>query len=126
MTLIRRYDVTSMSVQRHFDIMDIPVTVGHIVRLFFKLGKTVFEISPCYVTGGFSDSVRCFCCGLELRNWDNGNGAWSEHAKWSANCLYLKQNKSLEFFQIHRNTDNDAASAAACAADKSASQVCYA
>ena len=105
-------------------------TVGQSDRFFIKLGKAAFERGFYNLNGyvtGFSDCVRCFFCGLGLRNWEYGDGAWSEHARWSANCLYLKQNKSLEFIQKYKEyTDDDAASGAASAGSKSDPQVRYA
>ena len=53
--------------------------------------------TPALYFSGFSDCVRCHFCGLGLRNGEYGDGAWEEHARWSADCWFLKQNKSEEF-----------------------------
>lgn len=51
---------------------------------------------------GFGDCVRCYYCGLGLRNWQNGDGPWIEHARWSADCLYLKTKKDFDFIERYR------------------------
>ncbi|XP_022291924.2 baculoviral IAP repeat-containing protein 8-like [Crassostrea virginica] len=43
------------------------------------------------------DLVRCFQCGLGLRNWDPEDNPWVEHARWKPDCLYLIRNTSDEF-----------------------------
>lgn len=53
---------------------------------------------------GFSDCVRCFCCGGGLRNWEDGDIAWIEHARWYPNCEFLHQRKGEMFVQMHRHT----------------------
>ena len=43
------------------------------------------------------DIVRCFCCDLGLSEWDEHDDAWSEHARHSPNCWYLKRIKGQKF-----------------------------
>lgn len=40
-----------------------------------------------------TDRVRCFCCKIELHNWQIGNDAFSEHKKWSSTCEHLVELK---------------------------------
>ena len=35
---------------------------------------------------GEDDGVKCYVCGILLRNWEMGDTAWGEHKKWSRNC----------------------------------------
>lgn len=43
------------------------------------------------------DSVRCFQCGVGLREWDPGDDPWVEHARWMPNCAFILSNTSQEF-----------------------------
>ena len=38
---------------------------------------------------GESDRVRCFTCGLVLRNWKPTDVAWNEHVRHANDCLFL-------------------------------------
>ena len=35
---------------------------------------------------GSGDNVKCYKCGIALRNWDPTDTPWGEHKKWSPNC----------------------------------------
>ncbi|XP_071135937.1 death-associated inhibitor of apoptosis 1-like isoform X2 [Mytilus edulis] len=49
-----------------------------------------------YYTGN-NDHVRCFHCGIGLQNWDSEDNPFVEHARWSAECQFLKDKKGLDF-----------------------------
>lgn len=36
------------------------------------------------------DRVKCFSCGGGLKDWDDGDDPWEQHALWLSNCNYLK------------------------------------
>ena len=38
-----------------------------------------------HVTGK-KDLVRCFYCGGGLRDWEQGDNPWEEHARWHPSC----------------------------------------
>ncbi|XP_052242545.1 baculoviral IAP repeat-containing protein 3-like [Dreissena polymorpha] len=38
---------------------------------------------------GVRDYVRCFACGLGLRNWKDDSDPLIEHIKWSTTCIFL-------------------------------------
>ncbi|XP_053396402.1 E3 ubiquitin-protein ligase XIAP-like isoform X3 [Mercenaria mercenaria] len=38
---------------------------------------------------GVGDSVRCYFCGGGLRNWERGDVAMEEHAKWYPKCPHI-------------------------------------
>ncbi|KAK3603525.1 hypothetical protein CHS0354_027941 [Potamilus streckersoni] len=46
---------------------------------------------------GVGDCVRCFFCGGGLRNWEEGDVPWDEHARWYPDCAFLKQCKEDDF-----------------------------
>lgn len=47
-----------------------------------------------------NDCVRCFQCGIGLRNWDPEDDPWVEHARWSSKCSYLCLKKGQEFVDL--------------------------
>lgn len=46
------------------------------------------------------DSVRCYHCGIGLRNWDPEDDPWVEHARWSPKCEYVQHEKGQEFINL--------------------------
>ncbi|KAH9504924.1 hypothetical protein Btru_061074 [Bulinus truncatus] len=40
---------------------------------------------------GYSDCVRCFCCGLGLRSWKPGDDIYVEHERYRPTCSFLRQ-----------------------------------
>ncbi|KAK3098308.1 hypothetical protein FSP39_018246 [Pinctada imbricata] len=60
---------------------------------------------------GYGDYVRCFFCGGGLRNWEDGDDPWVEHARWFARCSFLRMNKGEEVYScghgftesVHKN-----------------------
>ena len=62
---------------------------------------------------GSGDHVRCFFCSGGLKNWEEKDDPWIEHARWFPECLYLKQNKGQEFIeQVILSTSDGKKSAA--------------
>ncbi|KAA0184250.1 hypothetical protein HAZT_HAZT011953 [Hyalella azteca] len=50
-----------------------------------------------------SDHVRCYHCGQGLRNWEENDEPWVEHARWYPNCHYVLLSKGIEFIdQVRR------------------------
>lgn len=41
---------------------------------------------------GHSDRVQCFSCDISLRGWEPGDTAWSEHARYSPSCEFVREN----------------------------------
>ncbi|XP_062596293.1 baculoviral IAP repeat-containing protein 7-like [Saccostrea cucullata] len=56
---------------------------------------------------GYGDYVRCFFCGGGLRNWEPGDDAWVEHARWFPKCPFLIQNRGLDFVRLVQNVQED-------------------
>ncbi|XP_066999485.2 death-associated inhibitor of apoptosis 2 [Anabrus simplex] len=48
---------------------------------------------------GVHDQVRCFHCDGGLRQWDDSDDPWVEHARWFPKCIYVLLMKSEEFIQ---------------------------
>ncbi|XP_062611236.1 baculoviral IAP repeat-containing protein 7-A-like isoform X2 [Saccostrea cucullata] len=46
---------------------------------------------------GQQDIVRCFACDIGLAEWDETDDPWSEHARHSPHCKYLKKMKGQDF-----------------------------
>jgi hypothetical protein len=53
---------------------------------------------------GTRDHVKCFYCDGGLRNWEEGDDPWFEHARWFANCPYVLLNKGTEYIKNATDT----------------------
>lgn len=42
-----------------------------------------------YFYMGSGDKTVCFYCGVGMKDWEETDDPWVEHAKWSPNCDYL-------------------------------------
>ncbi|XP_046403427.1 death-associated inhibitor of apoptosis 1-like isoform X2 [Ischnura elegans] len=49
-----------------------------------------------YYTGN-GDQTICFHCGGGLRDWEDGDDPWIEHAKWFSKCYFVNLVKGSEF-----------------------------
>lgn len=43
-----------------------------------------------YYTGE-DDGVKCYACGVSLKNWEMSDNAWDEHKRWSPNCPLVRE-----------------------------------
>uniref|UniRef100_A0A2C9JNY1 RING-type domain-containing protein n=1 Tax=Biomphalaria glabrata TaxID=6526 RepID=A0A2C9JNY1_BIOGL len=46
---------------------------------------------------GYGDCARCFYCGGGLRNWDDEDDVWVEHARWFSKCSFIRQRMGQVF-----------------------------
>ncbi|KAI8745470.1 baculoviral IAP repeat-containing protein 2 isoform X1 [Biomphalaria glabrata] len=58
---------------------------------------------------GYADCARCFYCSGGLRNWEDEDIVWVEHARWFPNCAYVRQKMGQVFVDIVQelNKTND-------------------
>ncbi|KAI8745479.1 baculoviral IAP repeat-containing protein 2 isoform X1 [Biomphalaria glabrata] len=49
---------------------------------------------------GYGDCARCFYCGGGLRNWEDEDDVWVEHARWFPKCAYIRQQMGQVFVDI--------------------------
>ena len=48
--------------------------------------------------------MRCYSCGIELRDWEREDNPWQEHRRFSPNCVHLRLNGHQGGMQsIHSN-----------------------
>jgi hypothetical protein len=63
-----------------------------------SMKQTPKELSEAgFFYTGKGDRVICFSCGGGLKNWDESDASWVEHAKWYPKCEYLKLHKGTKF-----------------------------
>ncbi|XP_055887551.1 death-associated inhibitor of apoptosis 2-like isoform X1 [Biomphalaria glabrata] len=48
---------------------------------------------------GHGDSIRCFFCGGTLKNWEDGDNVYIEHARYFPKCAYISQSKGKAFVE---------------------------
>lgn len=46
---------------------------------------------------GKGDKVACFSCGGGLKDWEERDVPWEQHAMWYSTCEYLKLMKGMEY-----------------------------
>uniref|UniRef100_K1PHD9 Baculoviral IAP repeat-containing protein 3 n=1 Tax=Magallana gigas TaxID=29159 RepID=K1PHD9_MAGGI len=44
-----------------------------------------------------------------LRNWESGDDAWVEHARWFPKCSFLLQNRGVDFVTLVQSVQNEQA-----------------
>lgn len=74
-------------------------------RTSFRSWSATLKPAEILAEAGFystnnGDCVRCFYCGIGLRNWDPDDDPWVEHARWSSKCPYLRDKKGIEFVNL--------------------------
>uniref|UniRef100_A0A2C9JBI0 RING-type domain-containing protein n=1 Tax=Biomphalaria glabrata TaxID=6526 RepID=A0A2C9JBI0_BIOGL len=48
---------------------------------------------------GYGDCTRCFYCGGGLRNWEDEDDVWVEHARWFPKCAFIRQQMGQVFVE---------------------------
>lgn len=48
---------------------------------------------------GKGDRVKCFSCGGGLKDWEEGDEPWEQHAMWYSDCDYLKLMKGTVYIE---------------------------
>ncbi|XP_062917018.1 E3 ubiquitin-protein ligase XIAP-like [Mobula hypostoma] len=82
-------------------------------RMHFPLDAEDLAGAGFYSTGD-GDNVKCFHCDGGLKNWEPGDKAWEQHAKWFPGCAFLIQQKGHDFVndvqlkKLHLNSTNQA------------------
>lgn len=46
---------------------------------------------------GENDQMMCFCCSQGLKDWEDDDEPWTEHARWSPTCSYVLLSKGKHF-----------------------------
>ena len=47
----------------------------------------------------FGDSVKCFFCSGELKEWEESDLPWEEHCRWFPDCYFLLGSKGEEYVE---------------------------
>lgn len=53
--------------------------------------------------------MLCFCCSQGLKDWEDDDEPWTEHARWSPTCSYVLLSKGKDFVDKARGVKNDVA-----------------
>lgn len=100
-----------------------PVTTPHLeieanrLRTFkewpINLKMKPVELSDAgFFYTGMGDRVQCFSCGGGLKNWEDDDVAWEQHALWYPNCEYMKLIRGQKYIDavqaIHRQKQQQA------------------
>ncbi|KAL3883186.1 hypothetical protein ACJMK2_029477 [Sinanodonta woodiana] len=82
---------------------DLPVRLDTFIKWPLDIRQTPHKVAEAgfYYTG-FQDVVRCFACDGGLKNWDDDDDPWIEHARWFPQCAYVRHIKGEEFINLVR------------------------
>ncbi|VVC24367.1 Hypothetical protein CINCED_3A022001 [Cinara cedri] len=64
--------------------------------------QTLCEAGFYYIGDGENDQMICFCCSQGLKDWEDDDEPWTEHAKWSPTCTYVLLSKGKYFVDLAR------------------------
>lgn len=93
---------------RHPDYPEYAIETARL-RSFDDWPKTLKQKPKQLSDAGFfytqkGDRVMCFSCGGGLRDWDENDEPWEQHALWFSKCEYLKLVKGQEYIdQVKAN-----------------------
>lgn len=94
----KKSEQTSMTKFPQFASKAVRLSSFRDCRSILKAPENLAEAGFYYV--GFGDCVRCFQCGLGLRDWSESDDPWIEHSRWSKNCSFVKQMRGQEFINL--------------------------
>ncbi|XP_016661893.1 E3 ubiquitin-protein ligase XIAP isoform X2 [Acyrthosiphon pisum] len=59
--------------------------------------QTLCEAGFFYIGNGTNDQMLCYYCSQGLKDWEENDEPWTEHAKWAHNCSFVLLNKGKHF-----------------------------
>ncbi|XP_025190216.1 baculoviral IAP repeat-containing protein 2-like isoform X2 [Melanaphis sacchari] len=59
--------------------------------------QTLCEAGFFYIGNGTNDQMLCYYCSQGLKDWEDDDEPWTEHARWSSTCSYVLLNKGKNF-----------------------------
>ncbi|XP_022161673.1 baculoviral IAP repeat-containing protein 7-B-like isoform X2 [Myzus persicae] len=59
--------------------------------------QTLCEAGFFYIGNGTNDQMLCYYCSQGLKDWEDDDEPWTEHARWSETCSYVLLNKGKNF-----------------------------
>ncbi|KAH9487781.1 hypothetical protein Btru_068741 [Bulinus truncatus] len=63
-------------------------------------------VNAGFYYAGYGDCTRCFYCGGGLRNWEDEDNVWVEHARWFPRCAYIRQQMGQVFVDTVQGMNN--------------------
>lgn len=71
------------------------------------VNKYKLELSKAgFFYSGKNDETICYYCGGGLRDWQEEDQPWEEHAKWFSRCPFVVVNRSEDLINHHINESN--------------------
>jgi baculoviral IAP repeat-containing protein 7/8 len=100
------------------------------IESFNNWPKDSTQIPEQLATAGFfytgrGDRVTCFCCGGGLKDWEEFDQPWEQHAIWYRNCEYLKLMKGETYIYAVLNPSQISISDAENKNNHRLCKICY-
>jgi hypothetical protein len=70
-----------------------------IIMVAFVSMELPYSLSRVFVLAGKGDQTVCFHCGGGLRDWEETDDAWVEHAAWFPKCMHVVLIKGQAFIE---------------------------
>jgi len=69
--------------------------INSFIGNFIPIGKSakLMALNGFYYNGPF-DNVRCFFCGVALKNWQLDDDVFEDHKRWFSTCQFIKKNET--------------------------------
>jgi len=55
------------------------------------------DVVLIFLGNGTNDHMICYYCNQGLKDWEDNDEPWTEHARWSETCSYVLLNKGKNF-----------------------------
>nr|BAH72482.1 ACYPI001005 [Acyrthosiphon pisum] len=59
--------------------------------------QTLCEVGFFYIGNGTNDQMLCYYCSQGLKDWEENDEPWTEHAKWAQSCSFVQLHKGQNF-----------------------------
>jgi len=76
-----------------------PTAVMEVTMLTFVTMGLPSSLSCVCVLAGKGDQTVCFSCGGGLRDWEETDDPWVEHAAWFPKCMHVVLIKGQAFIE---------------------------
>jgi hypothetical protein len=70
-----------------------------ITMVTFVCWRLLISLSCVSVLAGKGDQAVCFHCGGGLRDWEETDDPWVEHAVWFPKCMHVVLIKGQQFIE---------------------------
>ncbi|VVC29531.1 Zinc finger, RING-type,Zinc finger, RING/FYVE/PHD-type,BIR repeat [Cinara cedri] len=97
---VEENDVYQIKTPTHQNFITLEARLKSFDKCNKKLNQdinTLCEAGFLYIGNGENDQTACFYCSQGLIDWEDDDEPWTEHARFSPNCIFLLLSKGRDF-----------------------------